>query len=121
MVNVTFDVKVQIRARMAAELAVKIQRMLIARVGGAPQIRVGIDVRVAWTPEHFSDLAAAVRSIRVVAMPMRPLTYCSCRSCKEEANETAHSGTPHRLVRVVLRSSVNVGGRLSTGDSRPCQ
>ena len=44
MVNVTFDVKVQIRARMAAELAVEIQRMLIARVGGAPQIRVGIDV-----------------------------------------------------------------------------
>lgn len=44
MVEVAFDVKVQIGARMTAELAVEIKRMLFPRVGGAPKVRVGIDV-----------------------------------------------------------------------------
>jgi hypothetical protein len=52
---------------------VKINGVLIARVGGAPQIRVGVHAFVAGLPEYLSDLPCTVRCVRVLTMLVRPL------------------------------------------------
>ncbi len=80
-VEVPLDVEVEIRTGLAAQLAVKINGVLIARVGGAPQIRVGVHAFVAGLPEYLSDLPCTVRCVRVLTMLVRPLTYCGRRHC----------------------------------------
>ncbi len=104
-VEVPLDVEVEVGTGRAAQLAVKMKRVQIARVGGAPQIRVAIDALVARAPEHLSDLAFTIGRVRVMAMSVRPLTYCGRRHCQEQAYNTTYSNSsPHRPVRVRLHS-----------------
>lgn len=72
-VEMPLDVEVEVGTGRAAQLAMKMKRMQIARVGGAPQICVGVHAFIARAPEHLSDLTFAVWRIRVIAMSVRPL------------------------------------------------